>query len=33
VFDPAARGSVAFVEFAQEMVDRINKPQTASAKA
>jgi chromosome partitioning protein len=33
VFDPAARGSVAFVEFAQEMVDRINKPQAASIKA
>ncbi len=26
VFDPAARGSQAFVEFAQEMVDRIKKP-------
>jgi chromosome partitioning protein len=23
VFDPAARGSVAYVEFAREMVDRI----------
>ena len=25
VFDPAARGSVAYVEFAQEMVERIKK--------
>jgi chromosome partitioning protein len=25
VFDPAARGSVAYVEFAQEMVERIGK--------
>jgi len=23
VFDPAAKGSVAFVEFAQEMVERV----------
>ena len=25
VFDPAARGSLAYVEFAQEMVERIRK--------
>ena len=25
VFDPAARGSVAYVDFAQEMVERIGK--------
>ena len=25
VFDPSAKGSVAFVEFAQEMVERIQK--------
>jgi chromosome partitioning protein len=25
IFDPAARGSVAFVEFANEMVERIRK--------
>ena len=32
VFDPSARGSQAFVEFAQEMVDRIGKPKVAAAK-
>ena len=26
VFDPAAKGSQAFVEFAQEMVERLSKP-------
>jgi chromosome partitioning protein len=25
VFDPSAKGSLAFVEFAQEMVERIQK--------
>jgi chromosome partitioning protein len=25
IFDPAARGSLAFVEFAREMVERIQK--------
>ena len=25
IFDPAARGSQAFVEFAREMVERIQK--------
>jgi chromosome partitioning protein len=25
IFDPAARGSQAYVEFAREMVDRIKK--------
>jgi chromosome partitioning protein len=32
VFDPAAKGSQAFVEFAQEMVDRIAKMPAAEAK-
>jgi chromosome partitioning protein len=31
VFDPAARGSVAYVDFAQELVERIRKPQAATA--
>ena len=25
IFDPAARGSIAYVDFAQEMVERIRK--------
>jgi chromosome partitioning protein len=34
VFDPAAKGSQAFVEFAQEMVDRVkNMPAAASSMA
>ena len=30
VFDPAAKGSVAFVEFAKEMVARVNSPSPAA---
>ena len=34
VFDPAAKGSQAFVEFAQEMVDRVkNMPAAAASMA
>jgi chromosome partitioning protein len=31
VFDPAAKGSQAFVEFAQEMVDRVKNMPAAAA--
>jgi chromosome partitioning protein len=31
VFDPAAKGSQAFVEFAQEMVDRVQNMPAAAA--
>jgi chromosome partitioning protein len=31
VFDPSAKGSVAFVEFAKEMVARVNAPSAAKA--
>ena len=31
VFDPAARGSVAYIDFAQELVERIRKPLATAA--
>ena len=33
VFDPTSRGAVAFIEFAREMVARVNAPSLATAPA